>query len=735
MKSILAYADRQSLFPGEEIEFKVSTENIDEYDLKIVRLKEPSVGVGEDFPDYKPIEMESELPKKMKGRKQETPFGSYAIVENKDLFKNANNENIIINGYIYPTLIKDEISTIFAITNNDSSKHYKLSLSNDGFQINSEDIEPIKLENSIIKDNRWYFIEMRLDLQKGTGNLSVTGANSTQRIKEKELKNKYEFQLNKDSLAEYDTIVLAASLDKSSPVNSFPKNCFNGKIDNFNVLTSKTKSNDREDFEPVLKLDGSANNMSKQELVDDVNGFNAQLINFPTRAVTGINWDGKTTSFHVDPEAYSAVHFHEDDLYDSSWESDFKLKVPKSWDSGVYAAYLRSDKDDREYYVPFILRASKGNEKKCAFLVSTTTYAAYANMNLRVHAQFNELIHGRLTVTDYTDWYMVNYPELGLSCYDIHRDGSVVYYSSMKRPVTNFRPTGRIYKMCMDLLIIAWLERSGIEYDVIADEDLHREGYDSIKEYTTVITSSHPEYYSANMLDSLDELVNNSGRLMYLGGNGFFWVTGYHDEYPGIVEVRRNGKFFAWSSYDCDDPFLSFTGEQGGTWGSAGRHPEKLAGVGFVLQGFDTCEGYRRSEDSYDDRVRFIFDGIDDEVIGDFGILQGGAAGYEMDNYNVRNGSPQHGLVLASSENHSNLYEMLEVKVESYLDFHTQIDKARIRADIVFFETPSGGAVFSVGSIAWCGSFSVNNYENNIKKLSDNVLHRFMDPTLFTYPD
>ena len=38
MKSILAYADKQSLFPGEEIEFKVSTENINEYDLKKVCL-------------------------------------------------------------------------------------------------------------------------------------------------------------------------------------------------------------------------------------------------------------------------------------------------------------------------------------------------------------------------------------------------------------------------------------------------------------------------------------------------------------------------------------------------------------------------------------------------------------------------------------------------------------------------------------------------------------------------
>jgi len=106
-----------------------------------------------------------------------------------------------------------------------------------------------------------------------------------------------------------------------------------------------------------------------------------------------------------------------------------------------------------------------------------------------------------------------------------------------------------------------------------------------------------------------------------------------------------------------------------------------------------------------------------------------------MDVYNADNGSPEHALVIASSEDHSNLYEMLEVKVESYLDFHTPIDKARIRSDIVFFETPSGGAVFSVGSIAWAGSFSVNNYDNNIKKLTDNVLHRFVDSELFEFPE
>ncbi len=729
MKSILAYADKQSLFPGQEIEFKVSSENIKEYDLKIVRLKEPSVGEGEDYPEYNPIEMETDLPKKMEGRKQETPFGSYGIVEKEGLFGNVTESSILgFNTHIFPTLIKEENSTVFQISNQDGKHNYKLSINNEGFELSNDDSQDIQKFDVSLKSNRWYYIDVEFDLKNNQGIFKLQAINEKVRIKEKEVSKEFKFKISSNNILDFNTLVLAADLDKTNSKKYFPRDCFNGKIDVFNVWTDVRKNK-------IITLDGAANDMADQELIDIIDGNNAKLVNFPTRAVTGIEWDGNTTNFVVDPRSYAAVHFHEDDLYDSDWETDFTLKVPDTWESGVYAAYLRSEDDDREFYVPFMLRASKGKEKKCVFLVSTATYAAYANMNLRVTAQFNELIHGRLTVTDYTDWYMINYPELGLSNYDIHRDGSVVFYSSMKRPVTNFRPTGRLYKMCMDLLIIAYLERSGIEYDVIADEDVHREGYESLKPYNTVITSSHPEYYSANMLDSLDKLVNNSGRLMYLGGNGFFWVTGYHEEYPGIVEVRRNGQFFAWSSYDCGEPFLSFTKEQGGTWGSAGRPPEQLAGVGFILQGFDKCEGYRRSEASYDDRVKFIFEGIDDEIIGDFGILQGGAAGYEMDVYNEANGSPQHALVIASSEDHSNLYEMLEVKVESYLDFHTPIDKARIRSDIVFFETPSGGAVFSVGSIAWAGSFSVNNYDNNIKKLTDNVLHRFVDSELFKFPE
>jgi len=44
----------------------------------------------------------------------------------------------------------------------------------------------------------------------------------------------------------------------------------------------------------------------------------------------------------------------------------------------------------------------------------------------------------------------------------------------------------------------------------------------------------------------------------------------------------------------------------------------------------------------------------------------------------------------------------------------------------VYFDTPSGGAVFSVGSITFCGSLWRNGgFEGPISRLLENVVLRF----------
>jgi len=45
----------------------------------------------------------------------------------------------------------------------------------------------------------------------------------------------------------------------------------------------------------------------------------------------------------------------------------------------------------------------------------------------------------------------------------------------------------------------------------------------------------------------------------------------------------------------------------------------------------------------------------------------------------------------------------------------------------VYFDTPSGGAVFSTGSITFCGSLPHNNFDNNVSRLMKNIFDRFLD--------
>ena len=67
--------------------------------------------------------------------------------------------------------------------------------------------------------------------------------------------------------------------------------------------------------------------------------------------------------------------------------------------------------------------------------------------------------------------------------------------------------------------------------------------------------------------------------------------------------------------------------------------------------------------------------------------------------------------MVASSEGHD-LTRFALVPEEMLTDVTTWPGEPRdklIRADMVYFEAPNGGAVFSVGSITFCGSLPHNN--------------------------
>ena len=58
------------------------------------------------------------------------------------------------------------------------------------------------------------------------------------------------------------------------------------------------------------------------------NELHGSLTNLPTRAAKGWHWDGSTLCWHDRPAHYAAIHFHDDDIYDCRWETDFRYDVP-----------------------------------------------------------------------------------------------------------------------------------------------------------------------------------------------------------------------------------------------------------------------------------------------------------------------------------------------------------------------------------------------------------------------
>ena len=277
------------------------------------------------------------------------------------------------------------------------------------------------------------------------------------------------------------------------------------------------------------------------------------------------------------------------------------------------------------------------------------------------------------------------------------------------------------------MYLIEWLTSEGFEFDVITDWELHSEGVGALEGHAVVITGAHPEYYSAQMLDGLEAYRDAGGRLMYLGGNGFYWVTGVVTEEPLTVEIKRGfAGVTEWKSLPGES-YLTSTSERGGLWRFRGRAPQRLVGIGMAAQGWGSSSPFYREPGSHDPEVDWIFAGIGDEPIGDHGRVMGGAAGDEIDRIDYALGTPPGAVLLASSRGHDRRYQRVMEEVAYILpDKHGGDVDPDVRGDIVYFKLPGGGEVFSAGSIAFSGALLHAHGDNPVARITRNVLTRFM---------
>jgi N,N-dimethylformamidase len=448
--------------------------------------------------------------------------------------------------------------------------------------------------------------------------------------------------------------------------------------------------------------------------------------------VTGPGWTGDIHDWRAAPDQYDAIHFHADDLYDAGWAVAHRLAVPADWASGYYAIRLRAGDDTS--YLPLFVRPGPGQPRApLAFLAATLTTIAYANYRFHLDVDSNEVSLGRAGLLSPEDVLLCESAELGLSTYDLHLDGSPVRHSSRLRPVINTAPGGDVWNLNADTHILAWLDRIGQAFDVITDEDLHREGAALLGQYRAVLTGSHPEYWTTPMWDGLSGYLGRGGRLLYFGGNGFYWRTAMSTAWPGAIEIRRAEGGARYTAEEPGHYHGAFTGELQGLWRRSGRPPNALVGVGSRGIGFDGIGHFRRTDASHDARVAWLFAGVEGPTFGATGLV-GCAAGSEIDAADAALGTPAHALVVAASEGHSDAMQpMPEEILMPHPAMSARHDPA-IRAEMIFFETAAGGAVLSCGALSWAGAIAADDFTTDVARISTNALRRFLDPRPFPPP-
>jgi len=496
--------------------------------------------------------------------------------------------------------------------------------------------------------------------------------------------------------------------------------CFNGKIE-----------------APEILVDGAL--IAKWDFAQSISSLSVKahtgpdllLRNAPTRGVTGCKWDATEFCWRHKPAHYAAILFHDDDIYDFGWDKDFEFVVPDDMPSGIYI--MRIEAEGHYDAMPFFVCPPLGKRRAdLCVLVSTFTYTIYGN-----HAR-PDFAPSWLEKISAWNAYPNNpseYRHYGLSTYNNHTDGSGICHASHKRVLFNLRPgyltfgeasCSGLRHFQADSHLIAWLHNQDIAYDIVTDDELDRDGVAAISGYKAVLTGSHPEYHTSATLDALKDYRDNGGGLIYLGGNGFYWRIVRHSEEPTLLEIRRSEDGLrAWAS-EPGEYYNAFDGSYGGLWRRNGRPPQKLVGIGFTAQGNFVGMPYKRV--NYDKNMDWVFDGINGELLGDFGFSGHGAAGFELDRRDEKLDEGQDIITLAQSYDEGNRFILVPEEMLTHLTNLSGSPEADAkRADMVYFKTANGGQVFAVGSITFCGSLPWNNYDNNISTLLRNVVRKFVE--------
>jgi hypothetical protein len=359
--------------------------------------------------------------------------------------------------------------------------------------------------------------------------------------------------------------------------------------------------------------------------------------------------------------------------------------------SGLYYFHA-STKEGARFAFPWVV-APVGPQAPVAVLASNITWNAYNNFGGRsnyIHAdEFPPAptVNSRMELKRYIELQHQTWGSLSYAPLSFERPEPINHIDLEETITDPIEGRSACHVAPAEWRLLGWLEREGFAYDLYSETQLHQ-GILDLAAYRVLILSTHPEYWTRRMYDRVKSWVfEGGGRLMYLGGNGLNCEVELFDD----TMIVHNGVLSSlWpAGIGAESRF-------------AKRHESEanLLGVVFDPAGVMTGAPYRVIDDTH-----WAFAGTGLHTGDRFGErclhmrCRGGASGHETDK--ISPSSPRNVRLLAKGLNPDNG-----------------------GADMVHFETPSGGAVFSVGSICYPSSLPV---DEGVSRITANVLRRFLE--------
>jgi N,N-dimethylformamidase len=373
-----------------------------------------------------------------------------------------------------------------------------------------------------------------------------------------------------------------------------------------------------------------------------------------------------------------------------SWQHAQHVTAPAR--SGLYYFHARTV-GGKFFSFPWIVAPEKP-QAKIAVLASNITWNAYNNFGGRsnyIHADHlppTPTVNARLELSRYNDpefgtWNAEAYAPLSFD-----RPEPINHVPADVQVTDPIEGRAACHVAPAEWRLLGWMEREGFAYDLYAETQLH-EGQLDLDAYRVLVISTHPEYWSSRMYDAVKTWVfERGGRLVYLGGNGLNCEVSLPDAATMIVHNGDNRKLQAnLAQYES-------------RFGMRKESEVHLLGVVYTEAGVMTAGPYRVLDAGH---WAFAGTGLNNgDLFGQSSLherIPGGASGHETDKISPRSPANIQRLAQGLNPNDGG-------------------------ADLVCFETPRGGGVFSAGSICWPSSVLV---DAGVSRITANVLRRFSE--------